>query len=111
MILFKIEIKKSVFEITGEMADVTIREMSKDCRLTVRWRSLAKLLGRVLPDEKVDEWGWNPTRKEWAATKRHAAEKNAAEERRKPRRIPVLRAGGGRRNSKRTECLRFKRKT
>ena len=60
---------------------------------------------------KVDEWGWNPTRKEWAATKRYAAEKNAAEERRKPRRIPVLRAGGGRRNSKRTECLRFKRKT
>jgi hypothetical protein len=90
---------------------MTMRKVSCDGKLTDRWRSLAKLLDRVLPNEKVDEWGWNPTRKEWAATKRHAAEKNAAEERRKPRRIPVLRAGGGRRNSKRTECLRFKRKT
>lgn len=62
---------------------MTMRKVSCDGKLTDRWRGLAKPLDRVLPDEKVDEWGWKPTRKEWAATKRHAAEKNATEERKK----------------------------
>ena len=30
-----------------------------------------------MPDEKVDEWGWNLSRKERAAIKRRAAEKKA----------------------------------
>ena len=36
-----------------------------------------------MPDEKVDEWGWNLSRKERAAIKRRAAEKKAAEEKKK----------------------------
>lgn len=58
---------------------MTMRKVSCDGKLTDRWRSLAKLLDRVLPDEKVDEWGWNPTRKEWAAITRRVAEESCRE--------------------------------
>ena len=34
--------------------------------------------GSDMPPEKVDEWGWNLSRKERAAIKRRAAEKKAA---------------------------------
>ena len=56
---------------------------SKDGKLTPRGRSLAKLMDRIMPDEKGDEWGWNLSRKERAAIKRRAAEKKAAEEKKK----------------------------
>lgn len=58
---------------------MTMRKVSCDGKLTDRWRSLAKLFDRVLPDEKVDEWGWNPTRKEWAAITRRVAEESCSE--------------------------------
>ncbi len=49
---------------------MTMRKVSCDGKLTDRWRSFAKLLDRVLPDEKVDEWRWNLSRKECAAIRR-----------------------------------------
>lgn len=102
---------QTIDEMANELARDAVKSMCKDGKLTSQGRNIGKLMDRIMPDEKVDEWGWNLSRKERAKIKRRAAEKKAAEERRKPRRIPVLRAGGGRRNSKRTECLRFKRKT
>lgn len=40
-------------------------------------------MDRIIPDEKVDEWGWSLSRKERAKIKRRAAEKKAAEEKNK----------------------------
>ena len=62
------------------MARETVRGMCKDGKLTPQGRSLVKLMDRIMPDEKVDEWGWNLSRKERAAIKRRAAEKRAADE-------------------------------
>ena len=75
--------KKSIPEIADELACKTVRGMCKDGKLTPQGRSLAKLMDRIMPDEKVDEWGWNLSRKERAAIKRRAAEKKAAEEKKK----------------------------
>ena len=61
----------------------TARGMCKDGKLTPQGWSLAKLMDRIMPDEKVDGWGWNLSRKERAAIKRRAAEKKAAEEKKK----------------------------
>jgi hypothetical protein len=79
----KTEKKKSIPEMTDESARETVRGMCKDGKLTSQGRSLAKLMDRIMPDEKVDEWGWNLSRKERAAIKRRAAEKKAAEEKKK----------------------------
>ncbi len=68
---------------TDEVTRATMREVSRDGKLTPQGRSLAKLMDRIMPDEKVDEWGWNLSRKERAAIKRRAAEKKAAEEKKK----------------------------
>ena len=68
---------------TDELARETVRGMCKDGKLTPQGRSLAKLMDRIMPDEKVDEWGWNLSRKERAAIKKRAAEKKAAEEKKK----------------------------
>ena len=54
-----------------------------DGKLTPQGRSLAKLMDRIMPAEKVDEWGWNLSRKERTAIKRRAAEKKSAEEKKK----------------------------
>ena len=61
----------------------TMRKVSRDGKLTPQGQRLAKLLDRALPDEKVDEWGWNLSRRERAAIKRRAAEKRAADETRR----------------------------
>ena len=66
-----------------KQARETVRGMCKGGKLTSQGRSLAKLMDRIMPDEKVDEWGWNLSRKERAAIKRRAAEKKAAEEKKK----------------------------
>ena len=55
----------------------------EDRKLTPQGRSLARLMDRIMPPEKVDEWGWNLSRKERAAIKRRAAERRAANEARK----------------------------
>ena len=81
--------KKKSFEdqtidgMANELARDTVKSMCKDGKLTPQGRSLAKLMDRIMPDEKVDEWGWNLSRKERAAIKRRAAEKKAAEEKKK----------------------------
>ena len=79
----KTEKKKSIPEMADESARETVRGMYKEGKLTPQGRSLAKLMDRIMPDEKVDEWGWNLSRKERAAIKRRAAEKKAAEEKKK----------------------------
>lgn len=79
----KTEAEKSIPEIAEELVRETVREMYKDGKLTSQGRSLAKLMYRIMPDEKVDEWGWNLSRKERAEIKRRAAEKKAAEEKKK----------------------------
>ena len=67
----------------NELARDTVKSMYKDGKLTPQGRSLAKLMDRIMPDEKVDEWGWSLSRKERAKIKRRAAEKKAAEEKKK----------------------------
>ena len=79
----KTEYDQSIPKMTDELVSETVREMYKDGTLTSQGRSLAKLMDRIMPDEKVDEWGWNLSRKERAAIKRRAAEKKAAEEKKK----------------------------
>lgn len=74
----KSEDEKTINEMTDELVSETVREMYKDGKLTSQGRSLAKLMDRIMPVEKVDEWGWNLSRKERAAIKRRAAEKKAA---------------------------------
>ena len=75
--------EKSIPETADEVTRATMRKVSRDGKLTVKGQRLAKLLDRALPDEKVDEWGWNLSRKERAAIKRRAAEKKASEEQEK----------------------------
>ena len=95
--------EKSIPETADEVTRATMRKVSRDGKLTVKGQRLAKLLDRALPDEKVDEWGWNLSRKERAAIKRRAAEKRAADEARRAeararaayrRRLKALENGG-----------------
>ena len=79
----KIKSEASIPELADESARKTVRGMCKDGKLTSQGRSLARLIDRIMPDEKVDEWGWNLSRKERAAIKRRAAEKKDAEEKKK----------------------------
>ena len=70
-------------EMANELARDAVKSMCKDGKLTPQGQRLAKLMDRIMPDEKVDEWGWNLSRKERAAIKRRAAEKKAAEEKKR----------------------------
>ena len=79
----KTDAEKSIPEMADKLSSETVRGMFKAGKLTSQGRSLAKLMDRIMPDEKVDEWGWNLSRKERAAIKRRAAEKKAAEEKKK----------------------------
>ena len=75
----KSEKEKSIPEMADEVTRATMRKVNRDGNLTAKGRQLAKLLDRVLSSEKVDEWGWNLSRKERAAIKRRAAEKRKEE--------------------------------
>ena len=79
----KTEDEKSITEMVDEATREEMRQMYRDGKLTAYGRRMSKFLERALPDEKVDEWGWNLSRKERAAIKRRAAEKKAAEEKKK----------------------------
>ena len=79
----KAEEEKTIPEMADELTRMTMRQVCRGGKLTAKGRQLAKLLERELPDEKVDEWGWNLSRKERAAIKKRAAEKKAAEEKKK----------------------------
>ena len=74
---------QTIDEMANERARDKVKSMCKDGKLTPQGRSLAKLMDRIMPDDKVDEWGWNLSCKERAAIKRRAAEKKAAEEKKK----------------------------
>ena len=74
---------QTIDEMANELARNAVKPMYKDGKLTPQGRSLAKLMDRIMPDEKVDEWGWSLSRKERAKIKRRAAEKKAAEEKKK----------------------------
>ena len=74
---------QAIAEMANELARGAVKSMYKDGKLTTQGRSLARLMDRLMPPEKVDEWGWNLSRKERAAIKRRAAERRAANEARK----------------------------
>ena len=77
------EAEKSIPEMVDDVTREEMRLMYKDGKLTVYGRRMSKFLEHALPDEKVDEWGWNLSRKERAEIKRRAAEKKAVEEKKK----------------------------
>ena len=79
----KTDAEKSITEMVDEATREEMRQMYRDGKLTAYGRRMSKFLERALPDEKVDEWGWNLSRKERAEIKRRAAEKKAAEEKKK----------------------------
>ena len=58
---------QAIDETANELARGAVKSMYKAGRLTTQGRSLAKLMDQIMPDEKVDEWGWNLSRKERAA--------------------------------------------
>ena len=74
---------QTIDEMANELARDAVKSMCKDGKLTSQGRNIGKLMDRTMPDEKVDEWGWNLSRKERAKIKRRAAEKKAAEEKKK----------------------------
>ena len=74
---------QTIDEMANELAHGAVKSICKDGKLTSQGRSLAKLMDRLMPPEKVDEWGWNLSRKERATIKRRATEKKAAEEKKK----------------------------
>ena len=93
----KSEDEKTIDAMADELARGTVRVMCKDGKLTPQGRSLAKLMDRIMPDEKVDEWGWNLSRKERAAEKRAADEARRAEARARAayrRRLKALKNDG-----------------
>ena len=73
------EDEKSIPGIADEMVRTAVKSLCKDGKLTPQGRRIAKLMDRIMPSEKVDEWGWNLSRKERAAIKRRAAEKRKEE--------------------------------
>ena len=79
----KTDAEKSITEMADDVTREEMRQMYADGKLTAYGRRMSKFLERALPDEKVDEWGWNLSRKERAEIKRRAAEKKAAEEKKK----------------------------
>ncbi len=60
-----------------ELAHETVRQMYTDGKLTAYGRRMSKFLERALPDDKVDEWGWNLSRKERAEIKRQTEVKRS----------------------------------
>ena len=51
----KSEDEKTIDEMADELARETVRGRHKDGKLTSQGRSLAKLMDRIMPDEKLDE--------------------------------------------------------
>ena len=77
------ESSQSIPKMADDVTREEMRQMYRDGKLTAYGRRMSKFLERALPGEKVDEWGWNLSRKERAEIKRRAAEKKAAEEKKK----------------------------
>jgi len=69
---------KTIPEMAAEAARKSMRHLTgKDGRLNASGRKMARLLEEIMPADKVDEWGWDLSRKERAAIKRRAAEEKA----------------------------------
>ena len=60
------ESAQSIPEMADEVTRAEMRLMYKDGKLTAYGRRMSKFQERALPEEKVDEWGWNLSRKERA---------------------------------------------
>ena len=88
------ESSQSIPEMVDELTRQEIATWYKDGKLTPHGREMAKFLGRALPAEKVDEWGFLLTRKELEAIRREAEEKKrlAAEKRARTAAIRKIRA-------------------
>lgn len=84
---------QSIPEMAAEVAREDMRHCYKGGKLPPYGRSMAKILDRALPPEKVDEWGFLLSRKEREALKREAEEKKriAAEKRAKAAAIRRIR--------------------
>ena len=63
------EAEKSIPEMVDDVMHEEMRQIYKDGKLTAYGRRMSNFLERALPDEKVDEWGWDFSRKERAAIK------------------------------------------
>ena len=68
----KAEEEKTIPKMADELTRMTVRGLSRNGKLTPQGRRIAKLMDRIMPDEKVDEWGWNLSRKERTEIKRRA---------------------------------------
>ena len=88
------ESSQSIPEMVDELTRQEIATWYKGGKLTPHGRQMAKFLGRALPAEKVDEWGFLLTRKEIEAIRREAEEKKrlAAEKRARTAAIRKIRA-------------------
>ena len=75
--------EQSIPETADDVMCEEMRLMYKDGKLTAYGWRMSKFLEHAFPDEKVDEWGWNLSRKERAEFKRRAAEKKSAAEKKK----------------------------
>ena len=60
---------QTIDEMANELARNAVKPVYKDGKLTAYGRRMSNFLERALPDEKVDEWGWDFSRKERAAIK------------------------------------------
>lgn len=60
---------QTIDEMANELARDAVKSICKDGKLTSQGRNIGKLMDRIMPDEKVDEWGWDFSRKERAAIK------------------------------------------
>jgi len=69
------ESSQSIPEMVDELTREEIATWYKGGKLTPHGKQMAKFLGRALPAEKVDEWGFLLTRKEIEAIRREAEEK------------------------------------
>ena len=96
----KSEEEKSIDEIADELASETVRGMCKDGKLTPQGRSLAKLMDRIMPDEKVDEWDGISRARNGRRSSDGQRRGRPPRKRRKPRRVPARRIGDDFRNER-----------
>ena len=75
--------EKTIPEMADELARETVKSLYKDGKMTPEGKRLVKVVERALPDEEVDEWGRDLSRKERTTIKKRAAEKKAAEEKKR----------------------------
>ena len=88
----KTDDEKTIPEIAAEAAQLSVKYMYKDGKLTPYGRRIAKIFDRALPAEKVDEWGWDIPRKRREEIKRRAAEERRIAEEKRAKRAAARKA-------------------